>query len=301
VDADPADCLGERRRGAGLTSAPRLLDGVRAVNAGVNLPPVAASARLKELGAAVVKVEPPDGDPMERAAPRLYEQLTHGQERRRLDLRSDEGRAGLDDLLDDADVLLTASRPAALARLGLAPEQVRARHPRLLHVSIVGHLHPRQDIAGHDLTYVAALGLLVPPALPRTLVADLAGAERAVTAAVALVLARERGGAERFAEVALENAAAFFALPLAHGVTAEGGLLGGGEPCYGLYEARGGWVALAALEPHFRERLLSELGLAAADADALARAFRGRTPEEWEAWAVERDLPLVAVRNAQTR
>jgi crotonobetainyl-CoA:carnitine CoA-transferase CaiB-like acyl-CoA transferase len=151
-------------------------------------------------------------------------------------------------------------------------------------------------VAGHDLTYVAALGLLDPPALPRTLVADLAGAERAATAAVALVLGRERGGSERYAEVALEDAAAFFALPLAHGITAEGGFLGGGDPCYGLYEARGGWIAVAALEPHFRARLVEGLGLAEADHRAFAAAFRARTPAEWEAWAAERDLPLAAVQ-----
>jgi crotonobetainyl-CoA:carnitine CoA-transferase CaiB-like acyl-CoA transferase len=277
----------------------RPLDGVRVVNAGINLPPVAAAARLAELGATVVKVEPPGGDPMEAAAPSLYERLSAGQERLRLDLRSDDGGARLDDLLDGTDVLLTSSRPAALERLGLGRDRLAERHPRLLHVSIVGHAEPRQHVAGHDLTYVAAFGLLAPPELPRTLVADLGGAERAVAAAAALLLARERGGEDRFAEVALEDAAAFFALPLAHGVTAPGGLLGGGEPCYGLYETRDGWVAVAALEPHFRERLLGELGLR--DASRLAHVLRTRSAPEWEDWALERDLPLAAVRVDQTR
>jgi alpha-methylacyl-CoA racemase len=273
-----------------------LLAGVRVVNAGIRLPPAAAAARLAELGATVAKVEPPGGDPMETTSPSLFAALTEGQERRRLDLRSDAGRAAFGEVLDTADVLLTASRPGALARMGLAPQELSSRHPRLVHVSIVGHPAPRQEVAGHDLTYVADLGLLDPPSLPRTLVADLAGAERAATTAAALLLARERGSAARFGEVALADAAAFVALPLAHGVTAEGGLLGGGDPCYGVYEARGGWIALAALEPHFRARLLAELGLEIADRNALAVAFRERTPSEWEAWALERDLPIAAVR-----
>ena len=66
---------------------------------------------------------------------------------------------------------------------------------------------------GHDLTYLAHLGLLCPPALPRTLMADIGGAERAVSAVLALLLGRERGGGERYAEVALSDAAEAFAGP----------------------------------------------------------------------------------------
>jgi crotonobetainyl-CoA:carnitine CoA-transferase CaiB-like acyl-CoA transferase len=283
-----------------VTETAHPLTGFTVVNAGVNLPPVAAAARLAELGAEIVKVEPPGGDPMAVAAPELFGMLTEGHDRRRLDLGNDAERATFEALLAPADVLLTSNRPRSLARLRLAPDDL-ARHPRLVHVSIVGHPRPRQDVAGHDLTYVAALGLLAPPALPRTLVADLGGAERAATAAVALLLGRERGRPERFAEIALEDAASFFALPLAYGVTAEGGLLGGGEPCYGIYETQDGWVAVAALEPHFRTRLLAELGLGDADAAGLTAAFRRRSADDWEEWALERDLPIAAVRVDQTR
>jgi crotonobetainyl-CoA:carnitine CoA-transferase CaiB-like acyl-CoA transferase len=67
-------------------------------------------------------------------------------------------------------------------------------------------------------------------------------------------------------------------------------VLGGGFAPYGLYEARDGWVAVAALEPHFAARLEEELG-----ADFPAR-LRERTADEWEAWADERDLPIASVR-----
>jgi alpha-methylacyl-CoA racemase len=192
-------------------------------------------------------------------------------------------------------VLLTSHRPSALARLGLAWADLDSRYPQLVQVAIVGHAEPGQERPGHDLTYLASYGLVSPPALPQTLAADLGGAERAVTAAVALLLGRERGDAERYAEVALADAAETFALPWTHGLTLPGGVLGGGLPFYGLYEAKGGWIAVAALEPRFRERLVAGLGVAEPSHEAFREAFAGRTPAEWEAWAAEHDLPIAAV------
>jgi alpha-methylacyl-CoA racemase len=274
-----------------------VLTGISVVNAGVNLPAMAAAARLAELGASLTKVEPPGGDPSEAAAGTLYHQLTAGQDVVRLDLKQPAGRAALETLLASADVLLTSSRPSALARLGLEHSALVVRHPRLVQIAIVGHADPRQELAGHDLTYVARHGLLSPPALPRSLVADLGGAERAATTAIALLLGRERGLDARYAEVALEDAASYFALVHQHGVTASGGMLGGGDPFYGVYQAADGFIALAALEPHFRTRVVTELGLAAGTASAFAAAFLARRADEWERWADERDLPLAAVRD----
>jgi crotonobetainyl-CoA:carnitine CoA-transferase CaiB-like acyl-CoA transferase len=271
----------------------RPLAGFRVVNVSVNIPGPLAAARLVELGATVTKVEPPDGDPLQAASAELYERLAAGQEVVRLDLKDDVGRSALDSLLTEADVLLTSSRPSALARLGLGAD-VASRHPNLVHISIVGHAEPGQERAGHDLTYVSAFGAVSPPSLPQTLVADIGGAERAVTAAVAMLLARERGSRERRVEVALADAAETFSLPWIHGLTRPGGLLGGGLPFYGLYQADGGWIAVAALEPRFRERLVAELGAVPTD-----DAFAGRTPEEWERWAAERDLPIAAVATIQ--
>jgi crotonobetainyl-CoA:carnitine CoA-transferase CaiB-like acyl-CoA transferase len=191
--------------------------------------------------------------------------------------------------------LLTSSRPAALARLGLDWPVLHGRYPKLAQVAIVGFAGGQADAPGHDLTYQASVGLLDPPHLPRTLLADLAGAEQAVSAALALLLARERGGAGGYAHVALARAAEAFAQPLAHGLTAPGGLLGGALPGYNLYRAQQGWVAVAALEPRFRERLQRELDLSDGKPDEWPRVFLRRSAQEWETWARERDLPLVAV------
>ena len=277
---------------------PRPLEGVVVINLGINLPAPAAGARLTEMGAEVTKVEPLGGDPLETNAPGWYGRLTAGQSVVRLDLKTPGDRARLDGHLEAADVLLTSSRPAALERLGLGWAAVGARFPRLVQVAIVGYPHPRQDVPGHDLTYMAHLGLLSPPALPRTLMADIGGAERAVSAALALLLARERGGGALYAEVALSDAAAAFVGPWEHGLTAAGGLVGGGLAAYGLYEADGGWLALAAIEPHFQERLRDELGLPELARESLAEAFRARSPAQWEEWAEARGIPLAAVSDA---
>ena len=270
-------------------AAPPPLSGIRLVSVATNLPGPAAAARLVELGAAATKIEPLPGDPLEAVSPELYARLAAGQVVVRLDLKAPDGREQLDALLARADVLLTSSRPSAFERMGLAQAELAKRHPRLLHVAIVGHPAPDQERPGHDLTYVAGEGLVSPPRLPQSLVADLGGAERAVTAAVALLYARERGGPARYVEVALADTAAFFALPWQHGLTAEDGPLGGGSPFYRLYEASGGWVGVAALEPRFRERLVVELEEPTDD------TFRSRTPKEWERWAEEHDLPIAAV------
>jgi alpha-methylacyl-CoA racemase len=273
------------------------LDGMRAVSLAVNVPGPTAAARLVALGASVTKVEPPAGDPLATAHPAWYDELRAGQRVMKLDLKQAADQAILDELLGPADLLLTSSRPGALARLGLAWPALHARFPRLCQVAIVGYLEPDRDRAGHDLMYAAAHGLVVPPGLPRTLVADLGGAQMAATAAVALLLARERGGETGYEEVALADAASAFAAPLRQGATVEGGPLGGGLPQYGLYQVRDGWLAVAAPEPQFEQRLATELGLDELTHEALASVFRTRSADDWEAWGREHDLPLGAVQD----
>lgn len=274
------------------------LRGMQVLTLAVNVPGPVAAARLRGLGATVVKVEPPEGDPLAQTNRDWYEVLVAGQKVIRLNLKETEDRARLDELLGESDLLLTATRPAALARLGLGWPELHARYPRLSQTAIVGYPAPEDNVPGHDLTYLAGLGLLTPPELPRTLLADLAGAERAVSASLALLLGRELGLGTGYVQVPLAEAAAFFAEPLRYGITAPGGELGGGLPGYNLYRAREGWISVAALEPHFWQRLLDELGLQTANREELASAFLSRTAEEWQSWAAERDLPIAAVREA---
>lgn len=272
------------------------LTGVRLITLAVNLPGPVAAARFQELGAEVTKVEPPGGDPLAQVCPSLYRELAVGQRILTLDLKVPAQRAELDPLLAQADLLLTSSRPAALERLGLGWPTLHERFPQLCQVAIVGHPPPEDNRPGHDLTYAAQQGLLQPPALPPTLIADLGGAEQAVSGGLALLLARARGGDAGRALVPLAAAAETFALPLRHGLTQPGGILGGGLPGYNLYPTADGWIALAALEPHFWRRLLLGLGLETATQQELAARFRTRPGTHWAAWARERDIPLAIVQ-----
>jgi len=174
----------------------------------------------------------------------------------------------------------------------------------------VGHPSPRADLPGHDLTYVAAAGLVDPPRLPRTLVADLAGAERAVAAALAGLYGRDRGLGAGYSEVSLAEAAADFAAPLEHGLTARSGVLGGAFAGYNLYPTQDGWIAVAALEAHFWQRLRSavqalvdsavngsgaDIGTAELTRQDLERVFAEQPTAFWEGWAREQDLPIVGL------
>ena len=211
------------------------LVGLRVVTLAVNVPGPAAAARLRAFGASVVKVEPPSGDPLMHQNPAWYRALSTGQEVVRLNLKEPEDYSLLEDYLSGADLFLTSSRTGALARLGLGPDDLRRKYPRLCGVAITGFPSPRGDEPGHDLTYLADHGLLTPPEMPRSLLADLAGAERAVSEALALLLGRERGaGGAGHVEVPLSEAAAYLAEPLRYGITAPGAHLGGGFAGYGL-------------------------------------------------------------------
>ncbi len=271
------------------------LRGVRIVSIALNLPGPFALRRLLQMGAQATKIEPPGGDPMQAYSPAYYRELHQGVTLQRLDLKQKADYSALAAQLDGAQLLISAQRPQALARLKLDWATVHGRWPHLNHLAIVGYAAPRHNDAGHDLTYVAQLGLLQPPRLPPTLMADLSGAERAVSAALALLRLSEKSATGSYVEIALEDAARDLAGPLRHGLTSEGGILGGGMAGYNLYRTADGWIALAALEEHFLERVVQGLGLARADAAKFSAAFQGETNAHWLAWAAEHDIPLNVV------
>jgi alpha-methylacyl-CoA racemase len=270
----------------------RALEGIRIVSIALNLPGPAALARLVEFGAAAFKIEPPAGDPMAVYSPDYYRELHRGVTVINLNLKSDSGYATLGAQLAAADLFITSQRPDALARLKLDWDTLHARMPRLCQVAIVGHAAPRQNDAGHDLTYLAEAGLVTPPNLPPTLMADLIGAERAASIAFAILRLRDRMEIGSYAEVALEAGAHLLSGPLRFGLTGSAGVVGGAAPGYNVYRTQDGWIALAALEPHFLERVMRGLGLTQADATLFADAFRCRTNSYWQAWALRQDIPL---------
>lgn len=271
------------------------LQGFKAVSLALNVPGCAAAHRLRELGALVTKIEPLAGDPLIGMSREWYELLTQDMAVFRLDLKDQAQHRLLEERLREADLLLSSMRPAALQRLNLGWQDLHAQYPQLCHIAFVGHPEPEGNRPGHDLTYQAEAGLISPPDLPRTLLADLSGVERAVSSALALLLARERGHGPAFLQVSLFESGQAFTAPLRFGLTVPGGILGGGLPGYNIYPARSGWVAVATLEGRFQEKLIRELGLR--QGDTLDEAFRTKTAGEWVEWAKARDLPLAEVRH----
>ncbi len=279
---------------------PAALDGVRIVSIALNLPGPACARRLADFGAAVIKVEPPDalgGDPMREYARGYYDELHRGVDIQSLNLKSDEGRSALNELLATANVLITSQREAALERLSLNWGALSARFPRLCQVAIVGA--EAGNDAGHDLTYIAAAGLATPPQMPVTLMADLAGAERAVSATFAALRLMQQTGRGTRLVVSLAAAAQAFAGPYTHGLTRAGGLLSGRHPGYNFYQARDGWVVLAALEPHFAARVQAASAVEFTPA-ALTEYFRQHDVRHWTEWAMQHDIPLATLPSSST-
>jgi alpha-methylacyl-CoA racemase len=166
---------------------------VRIVSVALNLPGPVAVARLVAGGASAIKIEPPWGDPLSGVSKPWYDELHANIAIERLDLKTGAGMDALRARLASADVFIAGHRPRALARLGLDADSLASQFPALRHLNIVGDTsHP--DEAGHDLNYQARAGL-VRGALPLTLAADMAGAERAHGAVIALMLeGRGRAG-----------------------------------------------------------------------------------------------------------
>jgi crotonobetainyl-CoA:carnitine CoA-transferase CaiB-like acyl-CoA transferase len=267
------------------------LDGIRIVTMAQNVPGPLAAARLQQAGARVTKVEPPAGDPFLAVSPAWHAEMHAGTSIERLDLKVESGQARMMALLSDSDLFITSQRPSALARLALDPDSVRSSNPRLRLLRIVGSVRDPEH-PGHDLTYQAQAGLL-GDGMPRVLTADVMASERVVASALALL--RQPPGS--IADVGLVESLDPLLASLRHGLTAPGGTLGGGAPRYRVYPASAGRVAVAALETHFETRLYAELDLPV-QSDPSSR-FLERTAVEWEAWARERKLPIVAVREVE--
>lgn len=264
------------------------LSGLTAVCMAANVPGPAAAAILAGQGMAVIKIEPPSGDMTAHAMPQWYAELNRAARVETVDLRSDDGQARFRELLAGADLLISSHRRSALGRLGITAPALASVNPQLCWIEIVGD-EDAPDVPGHDLTYQATAGLL-DGRMPRTVIADMAGAEAAAGAATTLLLGRERGRPQRHAVIGLRQAAERFAAPVRHGITVDGGLLSGTSPDYAIHSLRDGLVACAALEPHFSRRLAEVAG------DDIPGFFAGLTIEECRALAIERDLPLEPFR-----
>jgi alpha-methylacyl-CoA racemase len=219
------------------------------------LPGAYASRELLRLGARVVHVEPPDGDPMRATAASWDGALRAGTESVACDLPADAAFARA--LAARADVVLESFRPGVAARLGIGPGDVPER---VVYCSITGFGDEgrHRARAGHDLNYLGWAGVLedTAPGWPPVQIADLsAGALGAVVSVLAALVSCERTGVGARIVVSMTHGSHDL---VAHRLGGEPvpRMLTGGLACYRTYAtADGRHVTVAALEPKFFTRL----------------------------------------------
>ncbi len=286
-------------------SAPRPLKGIRIISLALNLPGPAALRRLADMGARCTKINPPAGDAMKAYTAAGYEMLHAGVREITLDLKSTAGQAALHKRLLRTDVLLTSFRPSALRKLGLGWSVLRKRYGQLSLVQIVGAPGELAEVPGHDLTYQAEVGLVPGLDLPASLFADMGGALMASEAALKAVLMQKTTGKGSCHEVALSDAAQWLALPRHWQMTTPKGPVGGAHAGYRLYPCKNGRVAVAALEPHFAQRLCEVAGVSIshpvkdmfkpAVAQAIAAFLSQKTVQQLKDLSEAHDIPLLAM------
>jgi len=146
-------------------SAP--LSGLRVVEVSM-LGPGNLTTHLADLGADVIKVEPPQGDygrrmtwPIVEGVSLLFLHISRGKRSVVLDLRTDEGRNAFLELVRDADAVVEAMRPGGLERRGLGFEQLKAVNPRIVFVTISGYgmTGPYRDMPSHGIAYDVWAGI----------------------------------------------------------------------------------------------------------------------------------------------
>ena len=139
-----------------------LLDGMRVFDAGIWRPVPHATQLLCDLGADVVKLEPPGGDPM-RTFPDIFRDVASHKGSVVLDLRDDAGRARALELAAQADVFCEGWRPGVAERLGVGYEQVKAVNPSIIYCSVSGYGQTGQlsSVPGHDVNYQALAGAII--------------------------------------------------------------------------------------------------------------------------------------------
>jgi alpha-methylacyl-CoA racemase len=302
------------------------LAGVRVVElAGIGPCPFAAMV-LADLGADVLRVERASSVGASPPAGPSWDLLNRGKRSLGVDLKHADGVELLLGLAGRADVLVEGFRPGVVERLGLGPEQCRARNPRLVYGRMTGwgQTGPRAERAGHDIDYIALAGALDPigragerPLPPLNLVGDFGGGGMLLALGVVCALVEAaRSGEGQVVDAAMVDGAALlttFIWGLRGLGVWDGGrgtnLLDTGAPFYEVYETSdGGHVAVGAIEPEFYAQLLKVMDLDpatlpaqmdrgswAATKERFAEVFRTKTRDEWVAIADGTDACLAPV------
>jgi crotonobetainyl-CoA:carnitine CoA-transferase CaiB-like acyl-CoA transferase len=268
----------------------------------------------------------------ETAKSALFLSLNRNKRSIRLDLKNERGREVLLRLVREYDVVLESFRPGVLDRLGVGYERMREENPGIVYCAISGYGQdgPKRDASGHDMNYLGLIGLLGltgesggEPVQAAGQIADLGGgALMAAFGILAALRERDGGGAGsnspgsgegQLVDVSMADGALSWLAMVAATYFADGNVprrgelpLAGSLICYRPYECADGWVTLGALEPKFWQGFCRGVGreelIAAqferpgsASHEQVKEIFKGRTRDQWEAFARENDCCLEPV------
>jgi len=293
-----------------------LLEGMRVLDLGIWRPVPYATQLLVEMGAEVLKVEPPGGDPM-RVFPELFAVLNAGKRSIEVDLKRPEGVAEVLSLATDADALLEGFRPGVADRLGVGYQAVSGVNSAIVYCSISGYgaEGPLAKTPGHDINYQATAGVLRPrggrPAFGSLPVGDLgAGMTAAMATVASWARARATGEGERV-DIGIADVLATWTGAVGQLTPVGSDVPMNGLPGYGVYvTADDRWVTLGVLtEGPFWSGLCRALGLEHLDGvdlaarvarkheldAAVADAIAERTFDEVVTTLEDHDVPVSAV------
>ena len=287
------------------------LDGIRIIElAGLGALPF-GSLKLADMGASIVRVERLSDVPADRT-PRRHSSWDRGRQSIAVDLKSARGVETVLRLAASADVFLESFRPGVTERLGLGPDDVMARNPRIVYGRLTGwgQQGPLAPTAGHSLNYEAITGVIRaigpaggPPVPLLQIIGDFAGGGLLMAyGVVCALLEAQRSGKGQVVDAAMVDGTMSLLAPY-YGMAQSGfhtdemnaNLFDGGAPFYNVYEtADGKYVSVAPIEPHFYALLLDKMGLGG---EALpgqndraqwpvlrarfAEVFRTKTRDEW--------------------
>jgi crotonobetainyl-CoA:carnitine CoA-transferase CaiB-like acyl-CoA transferase len=308
------------------------LAGIRVIDCTQFLPGPMMTVMMADQGADVIKVEPPGGDPARQQGPFeagqsvWFRNLNRGKQCEDIDLKSDDGKARLWDLIDGADVFVEGFRPGVMAHLGFDYAAVAARNPRLVYCSMsaFGQTGALSHHPAHDMAVQALAGFLSvndgadgAPVVPGVASADMAAGLTALSAVLMALIGRDASGKGDYIDLAMFDAL----LPwCAH--TAGSAIAGGAAPRSDSQRSLGGaafyqvyatsddrHIVLGGREIKFARALLSALGrldlLPCAEAEAgpaqrplidfLATTFATRTRDQWVDWFADKDVAFAPV------
>ena len=281
------------------------LAGVRIVEfAGIGPGPMAAML-FADLGANVIRLDRLSKSGLGIDMPTRFQLLSRARPSVAVDLKHPDGLALAADLVAKADALIEGFRPGTMENLGLGPDVVLARNPRLVYGRMTGwgQSGPLAQAAGHDLNYLALTGALAAigrygskPTPPLNLGADFGGGALYLAFGMACAMVEaQRSGKGQVVDAAMTEGAAslmttFYGLYAAglHKLERGTNLLDSGSAIYEVYEcADGRYISIAPIELKFRKVLFELLGLPYTADDGpqvrgkLEKLFRTRTRDDW--------------------